>query len=97
MPVSPDFVTYLTDAAEPEPGQATPRVGDPVELRVLRDGMVIEAWTSAGRLGRLPPSDCVALEGLLPAAPMTGRITAMVPRPRHTGAGRIHIRVRAAG
>ena len=90
-----DHVTYLTDAAEPGPGQPPPRVGDVVELRVLRAGQEIEAWTRFGRLGRLPPSECAALDGLLPELAEPWRITAVVPRPRHTGTGRIHIGVAA--
>ncbi|MBL6456844.1 hypothetical protein JMJ55_16015 [Belnapia sp. T6] len=98
--VAPEWVTYLTDAAEPVPGHAGPRVGDPVELRPRRGGLEIEAWSAAGtRLGRLPPAERVAFEEwtLGSALPLRGRIAAVVPRPHQNGAGRIHIRVSAPG
>jgi hypothetical protein len=91
-----DLLTYL--AGEPEPAVAHPRVGDPVELRVLRGGRAIEAYSAGGqRLGCLPPAERDVLTGLLPAGrnSFPGRISALVPRPRQQGAGRIHIRVSA--
>lgn len=91
-----ELLTYLTDAAAPVPGQFGPRVGDSVELRMLRGGRDVEAWSSAGiRLGRLPPAEREALGGLLDggAPPLQGRISAVVPRPLLLGSGRIHIRV----
>lgn len=96
MPNASDLLTYL--AGEPEPDTESPRVGDPVELRVLQGGRAIEAFSAAGqRLGRLPPAERDALAGLLPGgrASYPGRIAALVPRPRALGAGRIHIRVSA--
>jgi hypothetical protein len=92
----PEMLTYLTDAAELAPGQLAPRVGDPIELRSRRGGHEIEAWSAAGiRLGRLPPAERAALEGLLveDGRPLRGRIIALVPRPHRIGAGRIHISV----
>ncbi|TCZ66890.1 hypothetical protein [Roseicella aquatilis] len=89
-----DVLTYL--AGEPASDVASPRVGDPVELRVLEGGRGIEAYSVGGqRLGRLPPSEREVLAGLLPVgrASLPGRIAALVPRPRLHGAGRIHIRV----
>ncbi len=96
----PGMLTYLTDAADLAPGQAAPRVGDAVELRPRRGGAEIEAWSAAGiRLGRLPPAERAALDGLLAedGRPLRGRITALVPRPHQLGAGRIHISVTTAG
>jgi hypothetical protein len=96
----PELLTYLTDAAELDPGQAGPRVGDPVELRPRRGGAEIEAWSSEGRrLGRLPPAERAALDGLLAkgAGSLRGRITALVPRPLRLGFGRIHISVSMPG
>ncbi len=97
---NPEMLTYLTDAAELAPGQAGPRVGDPVELRPRHGGAEIEAWSAEGtRLGRLPPAERAALDGLLAdgGRPLRGRITALVPRPRRMGFGRIHISVTTAG
>jgi hypothetical protein len=97
---NPELLTYLTDAAEPAPGQFGPRVGDPVELRVRRGGLEIDAWSATGtRLGRLPPAERAALNGLLPKgeSALRGRISALVPRPLQIGSGRIHIRVSAPG
>ena len=93
-----DMLTYLTDSADPAPGQVGPRVGDAVELRVLRGGRDIEAWTATGiRLGRLPPAEREAFDDLLqhgiPA--LRAHVSAVVPRPLNQGNGRIHIRVRA--
>lgn len=90
-----DLLTYL--AGEPGPDVESPRVGDPVELRVVQGGKTIEAFTAKGqRLGCLPPTERQVLAGLLPAgrSSLRGRISAVVPRPRRQGAGRIHIRVR---
>jgi hypothetical protein len=92
----PEMLTYLTDAAEPAPGLPAPRVGDAIELRPRRGGRDVEAWSAAGiRLGRLPPAECAALDGLFAEGnpPLRGRITALVPRPHLLGAGRIHISV----
>ncbi len=96
----PGMLTYLTDAADLAPGQVAPRVGDPIELRPRRGGAEIEAWSAGGqRLGRLPPAERAALDGLLAegTGPLRGRITALVPRPHRTGAERIHIHVTTAG
>ena len=95
---SPELLTYLTDAAEPAPGQFGPRVGDPIELRVRRGGREIEVWSAGIRLGRLPPAERAALDGLLPQgeSALRGHISALVPRPLRIGSGRIHIRVSAA-
>lgn len=91
-----ELLTYLTDAAEPKPGQATPRVGDAIELRSSTGGRDVEAWSSNGqRLGRLPPAERDALAEVMAAGPLQGRISALVPRPQLAGAGRIHIRVSA--
>src|SRR4051794_40915252 len=50
-----DLLIYLT--GEPGPDVPSPRVGDPVELRVLRGGLAIEAFSAGGqRIGRLPPA-----------------------------------------
>ena len=91
-----DLLTYLT--GEPGPGVRCPRVGDAVELRQLPGGLALQAFSAAGEcLGRVPPADRDILAGLLPGGPgpLQGRITALVPRPRQQGAGRIHIRVSA--
>ena len=91
----PELLTYLTDSVQPAPGQPAPRVGDVVELRVRRGGLEVEAWSAAGtKLGRLPPSERAALEGLLPRdeTPLHGHISAVVPRPLLLAGGRIHIR-----
>ncbi|MDO9706823.1 hypothetical protein [Paracraurococcus lichenis] len=96
MPDGFDLLTYL--AGEPGPGVERPRVGDPVELRVLQGGLSIEAFSAAGqRLGRLPPTERDALTSMLPEGRTAfhGRIAALVPRPRQLGDGRIHIRVSA--
>jgi hypothetical protein len=90
------LLTYLT--GEPGPEVAPPRVGDPVELRLLADGRVMEAYSASGqKLGRVPPDERDAVSGLWPAAPArwSGRITALVPRPRREDGGRIHILVAA--
>ncbi len=94
--IDPEMLTYLTGAAELAPGQLAPRVGDAIELRPRRGGAEIEAWSASGiRLGRLPPAERAAFEGLLveDGRPLRGRITALVPRPRQVGAERIHISV----
>jgi hypothetical protein len=91
-----DLLTYLT--GEPGPDVPSLRVGDPVELRVLRGGLAIEAFSAAGqRIGRLPPAERDTLAELLPEghASLPGHIDALLPRPGQWGAGRIHIRVRA--
>ena len=95
---SPELLTYLTDAAEPAPGQFGPRVGDPIELRVRCGEREIEVWSAGIRLGRLPPAERAALDGLLPqgGSALRGHISALVPRPLRIGSGRIHIRVSAA-
>jgi hypothetical protein len=92
-----DLLTYLT--GEPGPEVTRPRVGDVVELRVLRGGLAIEAYSAAGqRLGRLPPSERDVFAELMPEGRLSfaGRISALVPRPPQQGAGRIHIKVSAA-
>ena len=89
-----ELLTYLTDAAMLVPGQAGPRVGDLLELRVRHGGREVEAWSATGvRLGRLPPAEREALDDLLTndALRLQGRISAVVPR--RFGDGRIHIRV----
>lgn len=96
-----DVLTYLTNAAEPRPGEGALCVGDPVVLRQgLRRG-TLEAWSPAtGRkLGSLPPAESEALSDLLPdgAARLHGHIAALVPRPKLVGPGRIHIRVTGPG
>ncbi len=94
-----DLLTYLTDQADPPPDAAeAPRVGDPVELRVVRGGRDIEAWCArlGHRLGRLPPEERDAIAPLIGRPgqpPVMARISALVPRPRHAGTGRIHVRV----
>jgi hypothetical protein len=96
-----DLLTYLTDSADLPAGvEEAPRVGDLVELRLLRGGREIEAWSPRGgrRLGRLPAEDRDAIAPLLAPGqpPVTGSIAALVPRPRHAGAtGRIHVRLSA--
>ena len=92
-----DLLTYLT--GEPAAGVADPCVGDPVELRLLPGGLAMEAFSAAGqRLGRLPPAERDVLAEFLAKGcdSLPGRISALVPRPRQQGAGRIHIRVSAA-
>lgn len=94
MPDGFDLLTYL--AGEPGPEVASPRVGDPVELRIRQGGRTIEAFSAAGqRLGRVPPTELNILAELLPEgrACLPGRIAALIPRPRQQGTGRIHIRV----
>jgi hypothetical protein len=58
---------------------------------------VIEAWSprQGHRLGQLPPEERDAIAPLLAPGlpPITGRIAALVPRPRHAGTGRIHVRL----
>lgn len=96
MPDRLDLLTYIT--GEPGPDVASPRVGDPVELRFLQGGRTIEAFSAAGqRLGRLPPAEREVIAGIVPAglASLVGQIDALVPRPQRQGAGRIHIRVNA--
>lgn len=89
-----EIVTHLIGTAEPQPGHAAPRVGDPVVLRRAQGGREIEAWSPAGLLlGRLPPAERDALSPLPAGVAPRGRITALVPRPLLAGAGRIHIRV----
>jgi hypothetical protein len=90
-----EFLFHLTDAAETPKGESPPRCGDRVELRRGR-GAMVEAWSAAGRrLGRLPPAESGLVAGILAEAgrPMQGRISAVVPQPRLSGPGRIHIRV----
>lgn len=96
MLLDQDLLFHLTDSAEPPPGEAPLRSGDPVELRPGRGGAEVEAWSTAGRrLGRLVPAERDLLAGLLARSggPLRGRIEAIIPRPWTTGAGRIHIRV----
>lgn len=91
-----DLLTYVT--GEPGPDVARPRVGDPVELRVIGGGRAIGAFSAAGQcLGRLPPAERDAFAELMPGGRVSyaGRIAALVPRPHLQGAGRIHIRVSA--
>ncbi|TDH64014.1 hypothetical protein E2C06_04130 [Dankookia rubra] len=91
-----DFLTYLT--GEPGPGVTSPRVGDAVELRMLSGGQAVGAFSAAGQcLGRLPPAERNAFAELVSKGRLSypGRISALVPRPRLQGAGRIHIRVSA--
>ncbi|MBK1659269.1 hypothetical protein CKO45_13590 [Paracraurococcus ruber] len=60
--------------------------------------MAIEAFSAAGeRLGRLPPAERDALAGLIAGAgtSLPGRVTAVLPRPRGLGGGRVHISVAA--
>lgn len=95
-----EMLIYLTGSPEAEAESCRPRAGDPVELRPLLGGREIEAWSPQGRrLGWLPPAEREALAPLLDGAqaPLSGRIAALVPRPRHAGAGRIHIRVTVDG
>lgn len=90
------LLTYLTDATEPRPEEGALCVGDPVVLRQGRRSGKLEAWSVTGRrLGALPPAESEALSGLLTegTGPLRGHIAALVPRPRLTGPGRIHIRV----
>jgi hypothetical protein len=91
-----DMLTYLTDSADPAPGQIAPKVGDSVELRFRLGGRDIEAWSATGiRLGRLPPAEREALDDLLQSGTpaLRAHISAVVPRPLNLGRGRIHIRV----
>jgi hypothetical protein len=103
---SDDLLTCLMDQTDPAPDAATApragdaaalRVGDAVELRVVRGGREIEAWSArlGQRLGRLPPAERDVVAPLLGPdyPPVTGRISALVPRPRHAGTGRIHVRL----
>jgi len=90
------LLTYLTDAPDPRPEEGALCVGDPVVLRQSRRGRTLEAWSPAGRrLGALPPAESEALSEMLTEHPhrLRGHIAALVPRPRVTGPGRIHIRV----
>lgn len=96
MSGDPDVLTYLTDAAEPRPGEGALCVGDPVVLRQGIRGGKLEAWLATGRrLGALPPAESEALSGLLTTGMngLRGHIAALIPRPRLVGPGRIHIRV----
>ena len=89
-------LTYLTDAVDPRPEEGALCVGDPVVLRQGLRGGKLEAWSPTGRrLGVLPPAEIEALSGLLAdgTGRLRGHIAALVPRPRLTGPGRIHIRV----
>lgn len=89
-------LTYLTDAADPRPEDGALCVGDPVVLRQTRKGGKLEAWSATGRrLGALPPAESEALSSMLANGSdrLRGHIAALVPRPRLTGPGRIHIRV----
>ena len=101
MSGDPDVLTYLTDAADPRPGEGALCVGDPVVLRHDTRGGRLEAWSAAtGRkLGSLPPAESAALSGLLAngADRLRGHIAALIPRPRMTGTGRIHILVTNRG
>ena len=96
MSGDPGVLTYLTEAAEPHPGEGALCVGDPVVLRQgVRSGK-LEAWSPTGRkLGSLPPAESEALSGLLADGTdrLRGHIAALIPRPRLVGPGRIHIRV----
>lgn len=96
MQGDPGVLTYLTEAQEPSPGENALCVGDPVVVRQCNRRGRLEAWSATGRkLGSLPPAESAALSGLLTdgTGPLRGRIAALVPRPRLTGPGRIHIRV----
>jgi hypothetical protein len=89
-------LTYLTEATDPRPEEGALCVGDPVVLRQGRRGGKLEAWSTTGRrLGALPPAESEALSGMLTGGNdrLRGHIAALVPRPRLTGPGRIHIRV----
>lgn len=101
MSGDPDVLTYLTDAADPRPGEGALCVGDPVVLRQDARGGRLEAWSAAtGRkLGSLPPAESAALSGLLTdgADRLRGHIAALIPRPRLMGTGRIHILVTDRG
>lgn len=90
------LLTYLTDATDPRPEEGALCVGDPVVLRQGLRGGKLEAWSATGRrLGALPPAESEALSGMLTGGTdrLRGHIAALVPRPRLTGPGRIHIRV----
>ena len=92
----PGVLTYLTEAQEPPPGESALCVGDPVVLRQGSRRGKLEAWSATGRkLGSLPPAESAVLFGLLTdgTGRLRGHIAALVPRPRLTGPGRIHIRV----
>jgi hypothetical protein len=100
MSADRDVLTYLTGAAEPNPGDRPLCVGDPVVLRKGARGAKLEAWSATGRkLGALPPDESEALSGLLTggSAGLQAHIAALVPRPRLVGPGRIHIRVTGLG
>ena len=93
-----DPVTHLTDAVEPRPEEGLgPRVGDPVQLRLRPGGLEIEAWSPrlGRRLGRLPPDIRDSLAGLVGdgASIVSGRVSALVPRPGWPRGARIHISV----
>lgn len=96
MSGEPGVLTYLTDAMDSRPEEGALCVGDPVVLRQGLRGGKLEAWSTTGRrLGALPPAESAALSGMLTdsAGRLRGHIAALVPRPRLTGPGRIHIRV----
>ena len=100
MAGDPGVLTYLTDATDPRPGEGALCVGDPVVLRQGARGRKLEAWSVTGRkLGSLPPAESEVLSGLLTggAERLRGHITALVPRPRLMGPGRIHILVTDPG
>jgi len=89
-------ITYLTDAADQRLEDGALCVGDPVVLRQNRRGGKLEAWSATGRrLGTLPPAESEALSEMLTEGTdrLRGHIAALVPRPRSSGPGRIHIRV----
>lgn len=90
------LLTYLTDATDPRLEEGALCVGDPVVLRQgFRSGK-LEAWSASGRrLGALPPAESEALSEMMTGGTdrLRGHIAALVPRPRLTGPGRIHIRV----
>ncbi len=100
MSGDPDVLTYLAGAADLRPGEGALCVGDPVVLRQGARGGKLEAWSETGRrLGSLPPAESEALSGLLTdgADRLRGHITALIPRPRLVGPGRIHILVTDRG
>ena len=96
MQADPGVLTYLTEAQEPRPGEGALCVGAPVVVRQGSRRGRLEAWSATGRkLGSLPPDESAILSSLLAdgAGRLRGHIAALVPRPRLTGPGRIHIRV----
>lgn len=89
-----ELLTYLTAAPALVTSGALPQAGDRLEFRRGRDGHAVEAWSAGGQLlGRLPPGEWNAIAAALSGPSAAGRITAIVPRPRAPGAGRIHIAV----